>query len=235
MQERRKAHGSGAHARPRVDDALLATICHDLKDPLSAIMMGSRYLLRDIPDAHVTDRTRRMAEAIERAAHRMDRVITDFQDLARIERDGVHLDLRPHAARAILEEAAEAAGAALEVRAVDPRVRVLCDRGRVLQVLGKLIANAVRAVSGGGSVRLGAEAAAQSVRFSVDDDGPGIEPDVVAHIDDYRWLATRRARSGTGLGIAIARGLVVAHGGELRVARAEGGGTIATFTLPAAP
>jgi signal transduction histidine kinase len=110
---------------------------------------------------------------------------------------------------------------------------VRCDRSRVRQVLSNLIGNAIKFTAEGGSVTLLCETAPQLIRFSVADTGPGIDPEHLEHIFDRYWQAARATRQGAGLGLAIAKGIVEAHGGEIWAESRPGAGSTFHFTLPA--
>ena len=232
---------------------LLGTICHDLRDPLSAILMGTKFLLQRLPPpssaaAHASPEApardagpiaaetavqmRRMAEDVERSARRMNDVIGDFHYLSRWEGHRVALDVHPVSVATLLAHAAERAPRAVSLDAVDPSLEVTADRARVGQALAKLIDNALHAAGAGGAVTLSATRQGPFARLSVRDAGAGIDPVVLEHLFDHRWLAARAARNGTGLGLAIVRFIVDAHGGELTLETEPGRGTTASFTLP---
>jgi len=96
-------------------------------------------------------------------------------------------------------------------------VDVECDRGRILQVFGNLIGNAIKFTPRGGAVAVRAKQHGEEMMFSVADTGPGMGADEVAHVFDRYWEAKKTARLGTGLGLSIAEGLVKAHGGQIWV------------------
>jgi signal transduction histidine kinase len=253
MAERRTAAGTHVTlAAPRrvADEGasaeqgdLLGTICHDLRDPLSAILMGTKFLLQRIPGIEAgaepiapgtAAQLRRMAEAVERSARRMNDVIADFHDLSRWEGHRVALDTYPVAVATLLAHAAERAPRAVTLEAVDPSLEVVADRARVAQALAKLIDNAAHAAGASGAITLGAAREGSHARLAVRDAGGGVDPIVLEHLFDHRWLTARAARNGTGLGLAIVRLIVDAHGGRLTVETEPGRGTTASFTLPLA-
>jgi signal transduction histidine kinase len=113
-------------------------------------------------------------------------------------------------------------------------VDVMCDRRRILQVLGNLVGNAIKFSEAGGSVRLHAEGQDREMVIGVTDTGPGIAPDVVQQIfEPYRTMQDQ-TKSGTGLGLYIAKGIVERHGGRIWVDSQVGAGTTFFFTLPRA-
>src|SRR6185295_10885659 len=103
-------------------------------------------------------------------------------------------------------------------------IDVVCDRERVLQVLGNLIGNAIKFTPDGGSVRVNAEQLDAEVLFSVRDSGIGVSPKQLPHVFDRFWQATPKARLGSGLGLTIAKGVVEALGGRIWVESRPGEG-----------
>jgi signal transduction histidine kinase len=229
-----------------LDTDLLATVCHDLRAPLSSIVMGSSFLLKRLaieprPSDDELRSTRRMAEAIKRSAERMNAIIDDFHALAHIEAHRVELDVKTYDAEALLQESAEALAPILrahdtciEITPASEPLTVLADRGCFLQVTEKIVTNAAQASPAGAPIVVSAEATIDAVVFHVKDAGGGIDPTIVPHLFDYRWLATRRARSGLGLGLGVAKGLVEAQGGALRLESTGAHGTAIAFSLPRA-
>ena len=111
---------------------------------------------------------------------------------------------------------------------------VIADRERILQVFSNLGGNAVKFTPEGGVIEISASASDDVVEFSVRDTGAGISPDDLPHIFDRFWQATATRRNGIGLGLAIVRGIVQNHGGEIHVESSPGRGTQFRFTLPLA-
>jgi signal transduction histidine kinase len=118
-----------------------------------------------------------------------------------------------------------------------PRIEV--DPRRIQQALSNLLGNAMKFTPAGGQVVLSARSDPQStnvrpeVRFAVRDTGPGIAPEDLPRVFDWFWQSPRGKRSGAGLGLAIAKGLIEAHGGRLAVESVVGGGTTFWFSVPA--
>jgi len=123
-------------------------------------------------------------------------------------------------------------GITVEIRH-DETIRVRGDRGRLVQVLGNLLSNAIKFSPVGGRVRLGASRDGDSAVFEVADHGAGISPSDQQHLFDRYWQARSSDRRGVGLGLAIARGIVDAHGGRLWVESEVGRGSRFCFALPA--
>jgi len=125
-------------------------------------------------------------------------------------------------------------GVVLRVELAPDLPPVLVDRDRVVQVLDNLLANAVKFTRAGDHVTVRAEAHEAGVLVSVEDSGPGLPEAALDHVFDRFWQAERRDNRGLGLGLAIVRGLVEAHGGRVWVENRAGGGAAFRFTLPVA-
>jgi signal transduction histidine kinase len=226
----------------RAREDLLAVVSHDLRNPLSVVQLGAALLLRDRPgvarDEHVVKHATRMRDAADRAL----RLISDLLDWGRLEAGGrLPLELGVEPASALVTDAVEGVRALAEANRLHltlelpeelPLVR--CDRTRVLQVLGNLLGNAVKFTQEGGRVTAGARVQGSEVRFHVKDTGKGIPPEQLPYIFDRYWQAKDTASRGAGLGLAIAKGLVEAHGGRIWAESAPGQGSTFHFSLPTA-
>jgi signal transduction histidine kinase len=139
----------------------------------------------------------------------------------------------------MLEMAAEGARTNAIVRNVDLKVSrpeepvlVRCDRDRMLRALAHVLDNAVRFAPDGSSVELGVREESGDVWFSITDHGPGLSEETRANLFDRTWHAKRADRVGAGLGLAIVRGFLDAHGGRLEVASSPGSPTMFSLILP---
>ena len=216
---------------------LLAVVSHDLRNPLSVILVSATLALRAWPPGDVN---RRAIEAIRRSALRMDRLIGDLLDASTIEAGRLSLETAVQSVDQVVRDAIEA----LEAPATQKRVRlesvgggdlgVFCDRGRMLQVFSNLIGNAIKFTPEGGSIAVRVEPRDQDVWFFVTDTGPGIPEDQLPRLFDRFWQAKRTARLGTGLGLTIAKGIIEAQGGRIGVESQVGVGSTFFFTLPRA-
>jgi signal transduction histidine kinase len=211
---------------------LLAIVSHDLRNPLNAIVLGAG-LLRE------THRGERHVETIANAAERMQHLIEELVDVARIETGAVQLRTERFEVGRALELAigmfADAAKQrSVRLRAASSVAWVCADRERILQVLSNLIANALRFVSPGGDIDVTAARAGDRVRFAVADTGPGILDEDAAHVFDRHWRGAAGAqRAGLGLGLFICKGLVEAHRGRIGLDSCLGKGATFWFELPA--
>ena len=222
------------HAR----DEILAIVSHDLRNPVGMISMCAE-LLSD--DGYPADLRRRQVEIIKRSAARMKRLIEDLLDVSVIEAGRLSLEREVLDAVSLAREACET----IEQIAGRKVIRSECgvpetlpplhaDRDRLLQVLGNLIGNAVKFTAEGGLVGLRVAAHESEVEFVVSDTGPGIPEAHREHIFNRYWQAKHTARTGAGLGLAIAKGIVEAHGGRIWVESEVGHGSAFHFVIPAA-
>lgn len=221
-------------------DETLAVVSHDLKNPLAAILTSAALLNRTAPKDATGDKARRQADLIQRSVLRMDRLIRDLLDLARIEAGRLTVEssaceLEPLVNEVVEMLAAQAAAKPLNlVREVTlpPDTRVWCDRERVVQVLSNLMGNAIKFTPENGTVVVHARRSEHEVEITVEDTGPGIPAEQLPHVFDRYWQAKETAAKGTGLGLFIAKGIVEAHGGHIHASARRGGGACFTFTLP---
>jgi signal transduction histidine kinase/DNA-binding response OmpR family regulator len=225
-----------AREATRARDEMLAVVAHDLRNPLNTISMTADLLAETVEGP-----TRKQVEVLRRAAGRMNRLIQDLLDVTRVETGGLAVECAPEnvavllgEARSMLEPLATAQGISLEIEAADSLPRVSADVTRILQVLSNLVGNAVKFTPSGGSIHIRGALRDQEMLFSVSDTGPGISQDQLPHVFSRFWQASRGDRRGIGLGLAIAQGIVDAHGGRIWVESHLGQGSTFFFTLPVA-
>jgi len=241
LQSLRIARDRAASAS-RSRQQVMAVVAHDLRNPLTTIMMTASTLQKTGAGGGLADPALagRYLKAIQRSASRMNDLIRDLVDASLIERDELTLTLQPEALGSIVDEALELhapqageQGVALEAAVTGGAVEILCDRRRLLQVLTNLIGNALRATPAGGrvTVRAGPEASGRA-RFAVEDSGEGIPADHLPFLFERYWS---RAPGGVGLGLYIARSIVTAHGGEIGVRSQPGAGATFWFTVGGVP
>lgn len=222
-------------------DDVLAIVSHDMRNPLHTIALSSSYLaevfLNDLPDAAL-----QQTQIIKRAVDRANRLIQDLLDVSRIEAGGFSISSEPVSPSMLISEASDAmtptataARVALTCYADGDLPDVMADRERLQQVFGNLIGNAIKFTPAGGSVEVTATACGPlSVRFSVRDSGQGISEENLPHVFDRFWQARNTTRSGAGLGLAIARGIIEAHAGSIAATSRVSHGTEMVFELPVA-
>ncbi len=226
----------------RLRQDILAVVSHDLKTPLNNALLGVEVLLNHAPREERRTAGRKQLELIRRAVLRMDRMITDLLDLSSIEAGHLSIEREEQALQTLGADAVEAIQASLEHKRVEVEthfpseiVSLHCDRDRILQVLANLLGNAVKFTPEGGRVVVRGEQQGQNVLISISDTGPGIPKSRLAHVFDRYWQAAETARSGRGLGLFIAKGIVAAHGGRIWVESRVGAGSTFFFTIPLRP
>jgi two-component system, OmpR family, sensor histidine kinase BaeS len=222
----------------RTDEArrrLLADVSHELRTPLT-VMQGNLEGMLDglypIDEAHlapVLEETRVLARLVE-----------DLRTLSLSEAGNLRLYREPTDLGRLVEEvaaghrvAADAAGVTLTVRAAPDLPLLEVDPARRRQVIGNLVANALRFTPSGGEVTLGASRTDDGIGLTVRDTGAGMEPDAVEHAFDRFYRSADS--SGTGLGLPIARNLVEAHGGRISLRSTPGEGTAVEVRLTTPP
>lgn len=225
----------------RFREDMLAIVSHDLRNPLVAIKMGVALLARKELGGGNDERVLKQLDIIQRASSRMEHLISSLLDMASIRAGRFSVERSACDAAALVDEALEFhAPAAAEKAVVLDRQLMLaetgicCDHNRIQQVFSNLLGNAINFCSSGDTIRIRAEQAGDCIRFTVLDDGPGIEPEQLAHIFEPYWSGARTSREGTGLGLFIAKGVIEAHGGRLWAESAPGEGSAFHFTIPLA-
>jgi PAS domain S-box-containing protein len=228
---------AAAETAMRQRDHVLDVVAHELGSPLSTIGICARVLATG--GATSDAETVATVDLIERCVGSMQRLIRDLSDVASIETGRLALDRRAETPSALLAATAEmfaarahSAGVELESRVHPELPAVSADAGRVVQVLGNLVTNALRHTASGGRVTLRAEPDSAGVRFAVEDTGTGIAAEEVPHLFDRFWHTRATALRGGGLGLPIMRGIVEAHGGSVELTSTSSEGTVISFTIP---
>lgn len=227
-----------------LDDAktnLVGTVSHELKTPLTSLRMAV-YLLLEQRVGALAPPQRELLEGARDDADRLLRILDNLLDLARLEAGAATLDRHEVEVKTLVQEIAaeasgfiSAAGSRLIVKCADDvgEARIAVDAGRLRHVFINLLTNASKYSPAESVVTLAVEIADPGfVRFSVRDQGPGIPPDIVPHVFDRFYRAPEQTKAGAGLGLAIAREIVVAHGGTISCSSEVGAGTEFSFVLP---
>jgi PAS domain S-box-containing protein len=224
----------------RSRDDVLGVVAHDLRSPLSSIIIQATRMHRRGPEPD--RRSRKPAEAIERAANRMNRLIQDLLDITRMEASRLSIEQAPLHAEQLVSEAVEAQRLAADAEALELRLElphalpdVFADRDRLLQIFENLIGNALKFTPAGGRITVGAAPRDADVVFWVADTGRGVSAEQLPHLFDRFWQARGADRRGAGLGLPIVKGLVEAHGGRIWAESTPGQGSTFFFTLPLSP
>lgn len=220
-------------------DELLSIVSHDLRNPLGVILMSAMILIRNSAAAGYKPQEVHQLEAIRRSAERMNHLIQDLLDVAKIESGHLPIERRPHEPAGLIKDAIESLKPLAERKSLKLMTDqiaelppVWADRDRVFQVFSNLIGNAIKFTPESGDIRVSVGRGENCAVFSVRDSGPGISPENLPHIFDRFWQAKHAAKLGTGLGLSIAKGIVEAHGGTIRAESQVGQGTTFVFTLP---
>ena len=232
-----------AEAANRLKDEFVATVSHELRTPLNSIK-GWVHLLR--AGRLTPDQTVSALEVVERSVRSQNQIVEDLLDISRITTGKLRLDIRPVAVNSVIEAAietvlpaAEAKGIVVEATLDQSAETIAGDHNRLQQVVWNLLSNAIKFSRKGGSVRVLSRRTESHLEITVEDNGQGISPDFLPFVfDRFRQedATPGRKHRGLGLGLAIVRHLVEAHGGEVQ-AHSEGDGKGATFTviLPVVP
>jgi signal transduction histidine kinase/ActR/RegA family two-component response regulator len=228
---------AAADAANHAKDAFLATLGHELRNPLNAMFGWARLLRSGTLDAA---RTEHALQAIERNAVHQSRLIRDLLDVSRIIAGKMHLDVQAVSLAVVITEAVEALEPEADAKGVRVETRIDRDAGLVLgdplrlrQVVTNLLGNAIKFSHAGGVVGVEYERDGVHARITVADRGQGIDREFLPHVfERFRQAesGSSRAHAGLGLGLTIVLGIVELHGGTV-VAASEGRGSGATFIV----
>ena len=214
---------------------VLGMVTHDLRNPLCLISLGAESIIGTTNE----DATRIAAQGIGLAAARMERLLSDLLDVARIESGTLRIVRRLHDVGAQLlevglayEQLFSARGITLTVDTPTDCIEASFDHDRIVQVLSNLLGNAMKFTQPGGKVVLRAERQADAVVVTVNDNGPGISPSALPHIFERFWQIDSDVRRGLGLGLHICEKIIQAHGGVITAESELGKGATFRFTLP---
>lgn len=224
----------------RAREDMLAIVSHDLRGPLSAIMMNA-----DLTRARMSGgQLARADEAVDDIlllAERMNVLVDDLLVAASLESGMFTLHREPARIDEMVAETAQMLDPLVSQRSIEMLREVVgrpvvdCDRKRVLQILSNLIGNAIKFTPAAGTIRLHAEEVGEEIVVSVSDTGTGIDPAALPHVFDRYWKGHAGDGRGAGLGLFIVKGLVEAHGGRITVDSQPGAGSRFSFTLPRGP
>jgi signal transduction histidine kinase len=183
----------------------------------------------------------RGVQSISLASAQMDRLLRDLLDISRMDAGEFSITVTSVDPASLIDEAktlfrhlADERAVRLECRVARDLPAIAADRGRILQVLMNLLGNALKFVPSGGSITLAAVREADGVRLSVKDTGVGIAEEDLGNVFKRFWRADRSEAQGAGLGLAVAKGIVEAHGGRIGVKSRLGGGSTFYLSLRAA-
>ncbi|PIU01068.1 MAG: hypothetical protein COT74_00765 [Bdellovibrionales bacterium CG10_big_fil_rev_8_21_14_0_10_45_34] len=213
----------------------IASIAHDLRNPINAMSMGS-HLLRGLCQG----KERGVAEIIFRQAKHLDRLVGDLLDTARIEAGEMDIELSLQDISSLISDAVELYQTDSGLHKIyfempkNPLI-CMCDRGRLSQVMNNLISNAIKYSPKGGTVTIKVREEKTQFVLSITDQGMGVCPDDLKNIFKpfHRSKASKHTILGIGLGLSTSRRIIELHGGELRVESTLGKGSTFYVILPA--
>jgi two-component system sensor histidine kinase KdpD len=220
----------------RMRNALLSTLSHDLRTPLTAIVGLSSAVLKRLEDAPAAQRE--LAHDLHEEAHRMSGMVSNLLDMARLQGGNVQLNRQWQTLEEVVGTALRATARVLgsrDIRVSLPEDLPLLHFDAVLleRVLVNLLENAAKYTPTESPIAIGAAPDADAVHVWVDDLGPGLPPGMEDRIFDRFTRGEREtSRPGTGLGLALCRAIIEAHGGHIRAENRAGGGARFAFTLP---
>ncbi|HTL91527.1 MAG TPA: ATP-binding protein, partial [Steroidobacteraceae bacterium] len=222
-------------------DELIARVSHDLRNPLGVVQLDAAALkMLELPDDNdASDDLQSSADRILRAVGLMKRLIADLLDMAKLDAGRLDVRKKPEPSGALIEDVLKV----LEPLATAKRIAiekqltetppVSADRDRIFYVLSNIIGNAIKFTPERGTITLRTAQRPGELLIIVEDSGPGILPEQLDHVFDRFWRG-RASSDGTGLGLYIAKGIVLAHGGSIWAEAAAGGGARFCFSLPLA-
>ena len=223
----------------RLRRQMLADVSHELKTPLTS-MRGYIETLQMPELSSDAERRTRYFTTIERETRRLERIVSDLLDLARLESGAGPLDVRVFSIERLFQQVAsrherEAGERAVAVTLIasDTADQVTADPHRLDQVIDNLVANALRHTPAGSTIVMRATAGRDEVCLSVESSGEGIAPEHLPHVFDrfYKVDSSRGGTAGSGLGLSIAKAIVEQHGGTIEVTSVPGR-TVFTVRLP---
>jgi PAS domain S-box-containing protein len=216
-------------------EEMVGVVSHDLRNPVAAVRMLSRALLKD---STVPAATTESIGLIAEAAEQMDTLIRDLLDVTTLDAGKLTIAPEPIEASTLLTEAlrtlqplVRAKGISLDVQIQVGLPRVIADSERIQQVLSNLVGNAIKFTPSDGKIVIAARNDGPEVMVSVTDNGAGIPREQLPKVFDRYWQSSRTDRQGAGLGLAIAKGIIEAHGGRIWIDSIVDKGTSVRFTL----
>jgi PAS domain S-box-containing protein len=223
----------------RLKSEFIATASHELRTPLTSVQMGVHLLLEGAL-GELTDQQNEVLQACRQDCERLDKLMRDLLDLSKIEAGENQPQLAAISARDLLTTAVEELRPQVEAKdiklSVDGPVDlpwVLIDRLQIERVISNLVINALRHTKNG-EIKINAEQRDNHVAISIADTGSGIPTEYLPHIFDKFVQVPDAPTGGAGLGLAISKSIVEAHGGQISVQSQVGRGSTFTFTLPLA-
>ena len=221
----------------RLKSEFIATASHELRTPLTSVQMGVHLLLEGAA-GELNEKQVEVLSACREDCERLDKLMRDLLDLSRIESGESHFDLQKVSVRDLLTKETDELRAQVEAKGLHFRVDiptelppVIADSWQIGRVITNLVVNAIRYTKEG-EITIGAARRGRFVAVSVSDTGMGIPAEYLPHIFDKFVQVPGAPTGGAGLGLAISRLIVEAHGGQISAQSESGKGASFTFTLP---
>jgi NtrC-family two-component system sensor histidine kinase KinB len=224
----------------RMKSDFVSAVSHEFRTPLTSMLMAVGLLL-DGTAGEINDKQRQLLRSTDEDVRRLTNLVNNLLDLSRIESGKLELDIVPVEPRNIIDESLDLFRQQIEERGVvvvrdyqDSHITVGADSKKIKLVLGNLLGNALHYTEPGGKIRVGAARKEDQVRIWVEDTGPGVPKAYRERIFEKFFQIKRKGligAGGAGLGLAIAKEIVEAHGGRIWVESTEGKGSKFVFTL----
>ena len=226
------------HVGIRARDDMIGIVSHDLRNPVNAVKMLTGVMLDSQREEPLTAEMVDYATIIRQAAEQMDSLIRDLLDVTRVEAGRLKVDARAEDTEELLSDSlrtlapvAREKSLTLKLSAPDEMPPVLADRERIAQALSNLVGNAVKFSPAGSEIMVRVAVEPDELVFSVTDQGKGMTEEQLAHAFDRFWQSSRTDRQGAGLGLAITKGIIDAHGGRIWAESSASTGSAFYFTL----
>jgi PAS domain S-box-containing protein len=223
----------------RARDDMIGIVSHDLRNPVNAVKMLTGAILGTERSTPLPLDVVEYSTIIRQASEQMDSLIRDLLDVTRIEAGRLKVEMVPTDVADLLTDVFGTLNPVATAKSIELRLstepalpRVLADRERIRQALSNLIGNSVKFSPPESQIDVRAERRDGEVVVSVSDRGPGMDEEQLSHAFDRFWQSRRTDRAGAGLGLAITRGIIEAHGGRIWAESTVGEGSTFHFTLP---
>jgi NtrC-family two-component system sensor histidine kinase KinB len=231
---------TGLRRLDEMKSSMVATVSHEIKTPLTGLRMALHLLLAE-KTGGLNPKQEELALAARQDAERLHAMVIELLDIGRLESGRGILSLRPHLATELVGEAMAQQQADYQAKRVQLEqslpagsLKVIADPARLRHVFSNFLENALRHTQPGGKVTVRAGLEGAFVRFSVEDDGAGILPEHLPYLFDKFFRAPGQSADGAGLGLAISKEIVLAHGGSVSAHNLPGHGSVFSFVLPLA-